>query len=243
MMHFNINFLRKLSLILFAFLSLHSYSQSHTQKIDNLIQMAEYKYGLDDRLVNGVVGQNLPPRTKGHPYFIRNGWFKSNLYMNGVFYKDVEIAYNIELDEIYFIDRMNRQVQIVVLNKTLIDSVRIQDHLLVNSDKLGIKNPIGYMEVIYEGNYTAFLKHKINYTIKHDDSYEFRNYNKKKTSVYIFRNNLLINLKNTKDVYKEFTSHQTDIKKFIRQNKIRFGNADRVQLSNLLKYCDEISSR
>ena len=247
-------FFRKLILLLFIFYSINISCQNiASNSISELVDFAQKIYGSDDRLVNGVISQIRITDTENHPFFMKNEWFDGDIFSNGVKFSNIAIKYNIEIDQIFFINRNNSYMAPnTILNKSIIDSLRIEEHLFVNSDKLTVKSklPLGFVEVFYRGNFTSFLKHRIahlkrqansNIKTKPGTLTNIEYYNLRPL-IYIIRNDELVCLKSKKDFIKEFYPFRKDIQKFIHQNKIRFNKAKRIKLFLLLKYCDEISS-
>ncbi len=235
-------FLKKSFLIIGVLCSIFSYGQQIVPVTNNeIIRIAEIMYGTDDRLVNGMISQFYAPKAEGHPFFLSNDWQKGNIFSSGARFKEVTLKYNIESDDIYYINR--QQASIIVLNKSIIDSVSIDNHLFVNSNKLNIKNPIGFIELLYQGNLALFLKYKIKSGTKHTDSYEYIKYYEPKTTIYLLKDSQLISIKSKKDLLTEFSPYQKEITTFLHQNKINFRNADHNQLLQIIKYCDELYSK
>jgi len=238
--------LRKYLFALFIFNSILTYSQeslsdSSFAKIRNV---AENIYGSDDRITNGEINQFIAPNIEGSPFFLRNEWISGDVFIFGVQFSNVAIKYNIESDEILFINHENnKSASTIVLSKPFIDSVRIDGHLFVNSNTLNVKNPLGFIEKLYKGeHFTSFLKHRINHVVKQTDTYQHLKYYDLRPIIYILYDDEFISLKSEQAFLDEFTAFRKDISKFIHQNKIRFKKADPNQLLKLLKYCDEIST-
>lgn len=238
------SFPKKWILLLIIFLPFHFYGQNNAAKsVKELKDIAEKFYGTDDRLANGMISQYYSPNADGHPFFLKNEWFNGEVYSNGVRFNNVAIKYNIESDEIYFIDQNSSQAPTTILNKTMIDSVRIDNHLFLNAAKFNNTNQLGFMELLYKGNFTSFIKYRISYSIKQTSTYEYIQYYSPRLSVYILHDTELILLKSKKDFLEAFTPFQKELTKFLHQNKIRINKADHIQLFQFLKYCDELFSK
>ncbi len=234
----------KIAFLIFVLLnSLNVFSQKSIPATKaELIKFAEKRYGSDDRLINGVIGQTIRSHVEGHPFFLKSEWMRSDLYIHGEEFKNALIKYNIELDEFLFIDNSNYGTPTITLNSLFIDSVRIENHLIINAEKQFNQYSLGFAELIYKGGFMAILKHKTNHSIKYTDSYEYIEYNKPTSTLYISFNGNLREFKKKNDLLKHFYSYRKDISKFMHQNKINFKRSDAQQLILLLKYCDEVSS-
>jgi hypothetical protein len=235
-------YLRIWILFLGIFYSFFVHSQNQTQiSSKELVQIAEDFYGTDDRLINGTISHYYTPIAQGHPFFINSGWQAGIIFSNGIKFNDLVIKYNIESDDIFFINVGNRFTPTTILDKSLIDSVLISNRLLINTDKLVIKNPIGFVELLHRGKSTSFLKHKITKSTKLTDTYEYVKFNIHSPKIYIIKDSELVSLKSKKDLISEFSLPEKSLSKFLRQNKIQFKKANRKQLIQLIKYCDEQS--
>lgn len=221
-----------------------SYSQNNAPKsIDELVELSEMYYGTDDRLLNGYVSTISNTNAVGHPFFLTEEWIIGDVFMDGGEFHQVALKYNIELDEIYFIGKnKNGPTPIIILNKNLIDSVRLENHLFINANRMPIQNQVGFIEVLYSGNLTSYLKHKIPFIIKSTSTYQYIEYREPKSVIYLSDKNGLIGVRNKKDFLNKFDPFQKDIVNFMHKNKIRFNKANHNQLYRLLEYCDELSS-
>ncbi len=68
-------------------------------------------------------------------------------------------------------------------------------------------------------------------------------YSKPSTTLYLHINDDFVKISNKKDLLLLFISKKKEISRFIQRNRINFKHANNSQLINLLKYCDDISSK
>lgn len=235
-----LRFVRIWILLFSLFYSIFVQSQNQISSKE-LVQTTEDFYGSDDRFINGVISDFYTPNADGHPFFIYDGWHTGTIYSNGIKFNDLAIKYNIESDDIFFINMNNSYAPTTILNKSLIDSVIISGQLLLNTNKLAIKNPIVFVELLNRGKYTSVLKHKVTKITKLTDTYEYVKYNNHSPIIHIIKDSELVSLKSRKDFISEFSLPEKPLKKFLRQNKIQLKKANRKQLLQLIKYCDEHS--
>ena len=207
-----------------------------------LVQIAEDYYGPDDRIINGTISDFFAPNAEGHPFFINSNWQAGRLFSAGIEYSELALKYNIESDDIFFINNHNNFSPLTVLNKFLIDSVIIANRTLVNTDKIATKNPLGFAELIHRGKYPGFLKHRVTKNTRLTDTYEYFEFSHQPPVIYILKNDEFIALKTKKDFISEYSLPEKQLKKFLRQYNIQLKKASHSQIIQLLKYCDELST-
>lgn len=234
------------TLILLVFIEAYTQTplplKSATTK--EIIDFTELIYGNDDRLICGQVYQPKHFRAKGNPYFINDRWQKGRLFIKGNIFDDVNIKYDIELNKIILkAELKNGNVRHLILNNQFIDSLFINKHLFVNSALLPVQEASGFYEQLYKGNFTAYLKYEVTFRKESSAIAPFGKYLKPKSILCIYWDNKIEKLTNIKLLLNCFPTKQKEIKKYIRRNSMRFKKSDNNQLFNLLKYCDEISSK
>lgn len=231
------------SVLLMLFLVGSSFGQGSskqiTSQVEDILKEAEIFYGADDRLING--GYYFPEQALalGHPYYLTDDWVKTTLYVKGVTFDDVEIKYNIE-DDILILKRQYDHGLIVqiILNNSLVDSLRINEHLFINSTPmLGPQSP-GYLEFIQKGQFVSYLKHEIFYKDELTPQMPHGKYLDPKSILYIYNNKDFVRINDKKMLLDYFSPHKKEIRKFMRKNKIWFKRATKDQFIKLLNYCD-----
>jgi len=228
-------------LILFSIIP--SYSQDTDEPImnpvDQILSHTENVYQADDRLINGTFYIPKHPLAIGHPYYLTTDWLQAILYIKGLTYKDVSIRFNIEEDLVV----LKRQYELglveeILLNTLLIDSLRINDNLFINSPLMNIPGSPGFLEVIYNGKYESFLKYKKEHKDELTHTVRYGKYLDTKRVLYLFDGKDFIKINDKQDLYDIFAPHEKEIKKFMRKNKIHLKNSSKEQYVQLLKYCD-----
>lgn len=231
---------------IFLFVFACSFSQSLSPPEKNstidIINYAEGAYGLDDRLVNGKVYYPLHHFAKGHPYFINANYKTGTLYIKGNTYKNVDIIYNIESDEIILKARFKDGLTTnILLNSNFIDSLIIDKHFFINSSIIS-NNSIGFLEQLYKGKHSAYLKHSKSFIDTQSLDVQFGEYADNKRLIYISNGKDLAKIPSKKALLTYFSIYKKDIKKYMRENSLFFKTLNLNQLHNLFNYCDGLSS-
>ncbi len=232
-------FVSFLTLLVFFSFPLKSQVESNETGTAGLIQFIEKIYGQDDLIFQGRFYQEPNPGADGNPYFADKKWLNADIFLKGRTFQDVLVRYNINSDEI--IIQVNHQQYMrvpVSIPPNLIDSLRIEEHLFVNSIHINSSQNHGYYEKIYEGNRLYFLhysKHfSDNYTSMHPHGY----YSKTYSNLFIVEGESWTKCSRKREFLQYFNSDKKNLKKLMRKHRISFKKASSVQYCQLCKFAD-----
>ena len=234
---------------LFTLIYVGAISQDkNTKSSEALKTLSEYTenfYGSNDILVNGK--SYIPDHfnATGNPYFFSDKLTKSILIIDGKKYKEQEILYNIEIEKLILKTTLNNSEEVLlVLNPDFIDAFYLGEHHFVNGVKFfSESNFPGFVEQVYEGNFSVVIRHQKSFVSQYTANNPNGFYSGTKSVNYIFNNGQLIKLLTQKSLLEYFSAHKKEIKKFMRKNKIKYKQANTIQLNKLFTYCDDISSK
>ncbi|MFO7655578.1 MAG: hypothetical protein R6W78_00775 [Bacteroidales bacterium] len=199
-------------------------------------------YKLDQNLVNGMKYYNLHPLAIGNPFLISDKPSEGWVVLNGVEYRDLLLKYDIcnqqlILEYTFSHGGMNH----VVLNNAFISEFEIfgkhfrKYHFLQTREK--------FFQVITSGNFTllkAFKKELVAPGSYSKIAYEYSGEQKK---MYLLADSLPVTLKGNSSFIKLFPGHEAEIRKYMKQNKLRLKTADDMALNKLLGYCSLFSEK
>ena len=158
---------KKVILILIVFItSQHICNSQQEYKLISdkaeLLEYAEDVCGSDDRLINGRIYVPLHSLAEGHPYFGSKDWVSGTIYIKGKRYDEVQIKYDIELDEIVlFIEDNYKRKNYIVLNRHYVDSVQIGNYQFINTIVVPqVDKKIGYAESVYNSGFLFLVKYE-----------------------------------------------------------------------------------
>ena len=241
-------FNKAIILLLFITTSLISFSQNNENAKEiktALLDKAEKTYGLDDRLINGLLYVNKHPRANKHPFFLNDQWKEGIVYINENVYKDLYLNYNIDTEEIILYHKFDNKRNIqIILNNNIIDSIQIANYIFINAKHLNLENyRSGFYELVYRGSFTAVKKHKKEFYEKYTTFDPHGTYSNTNTVLlFIMEKGDIIKIKNRSGILKQFSSIKRPIKRYLRNNGITYKKINKHQLFKLLQYCDEHSS-
>jgi hypothetical protein len=221
-----------------------AFSQSITtlSTFGKVMDVVHKAYGPDDLLVNGSLYVPDHLKAEGNPYFQEEKWAHGKIVIIGKSFENIEFIYNIETDKVIIQSNDILQNKMaVILNRDFVDAFYIDEHDFINLDQLNLANSEkGFAELIYRSGLTFIVKHKKNFLKQYSQSNQFGSYSKLKSEKFIQSNGQLKKLPTRKSFLDYFKPNRSQIKKYIRTNKIRYKTASKQELSGLLKFCDEL---
>lgn len=219
-----------------------SFAQVTTEDaLQELVNYTNSEYGSDDRLVTGRIYYPTHPLALGHPYFLKEDWLNAILYIKGNEFDNVEIKYNIEDDRIILKRKYEKGlIEPLLLINSYIDSLIILDRLFLNSLLIEPDKKSGFIELVYRGKLTSFLKHINSYKDELSPHVMHGKYRDPKTVVYIHNGKALRHIKRKKEFLEFFPGNEKKVTKFMKTKNINIKKANKDQLLKLMKYCDTI---
>lgn len=229
--------------LLAPILSYQQNSSGDENLLKNFRQQIEDVYKYDDLLVNGHLYRPLDMNVKGSPYFIKGKvWKNGSLYIKGRVFPNQNLAYNIATDEIaasiLFPDGATRNI---VLDKRFLDSLYIETHFFINVSPFTEDKNDAIYEQLYSGRFKALLSHSTKYIPEVTSDTPNGYYTKTLTSLFILKDGKFEKISNRRSLLSYFLSHKKEIARYIRLNRITLKSAQKHELFNLFKYCDDIS--
>ena len=191
-------------------------------------------------LYNGKVWRNLYTNVKGDQFLFSSDYLIGSLSINGEIYKNLSINYDIYNDEII---TPTNHGSILQLNKEMVDSftvsfgVKTYSFINITADSLaGIK---GYVNVLYSGKSALFIKYKKEIQLLAvDDKYDlfYRTY-----KIYFLKHGTVYQINSKRDLLKLMAEDKTQIKAFIKNNKLKVTTKVVESLVPVLRYYDSLS--
>jgi hypothetical protein len=211
----------------------------------DLLAYIEERYGADDLLMNGSIYVPLHSLAIGHPYFEVHDWVLSTLYVKRHRFDQVKLKYDIELDEfvLFILDKQERK-NYLLLNRHYVDSVRMGKYVFVNADNIpGIPEKFGYLENVYDRQFYFFVTHHKDFKKEFSESKPHGEYSEQTSTRYILDDGRLTKVNSKKAFLSYFEPYKSELKSYLRKNKIKYKKANSGQLYNLLIYCEGIQSK
>ncbi len=213
-------------------------------QISDVLTNTNLVYGPDEMLENGRLYIPDHPKARGNPYFTDSEWKEGSLIVKGDVYSNVLVKFNVNLDQLILKkEYIKKESHIpIILNNNFIDSFSVEDRLFISLHTMPfIPELIGFAELIYKGRIIFLIKHNKEFINRYSQSNPYGDYSKLNSVNYIYEDERLTRLNTKRSFLNYFESYKKEIKKYIRQNSIRYKKATSAQLFELIKYCDEVS--
>lgn len=230
-----------------------------------LSKMAGAQYLVNDSLTNSLynsypvslyfrsMGENAhiytgyeyltPDRNiKGSPYFMAEGLIPASLVYDNSYYQNIPVLYDIVHDELV-VNRLGQNFKISLVNDKL-SSFTIHNHefIRISRDSLnGIELATGYYDKMYSGKTTVLVKRKRRLQevfIYNTSSYEYVDEN----TYYIVTGGQVVQVGSKRAVLDLFKSRKSEIKSFVRKNKLSFKSDFEKTLVAAAAYYDQLTS-
>lgn len=209
-----------------------------------LYKFAEQKYGTDELLFIGSQYFPLHYNTDGHQYYKTSNYTEGSVFLQDKHYSQLSLKYDIELDEIVLLySNVSGSEQSIVLQPHAIDSVYLHQTVFIPQRLLPDSTfNKGYYELIYNNNLVLFAKHRKYYSVDNmDTTPPFGKYCETTTSMYLYLNGETYKVNRRRHFLSCFEEHKSEIRRFMRRNKIRYNKANRNELEQLIHFCYELS--
>lgn len=209
--------------------------------VDTFLECVEQYYGTSDLLVNGRPYVPINLKAKGFPYFKFNTFSEGILYVKDRVFTSVLLKYNVEKDQLILKENLVNNIPVqVVLTTALIDSFQLGNHLFFNRTLIfGEATANGFLEVLYNGDIQFYKKHTKLFHPTFSQVNPHGKYHDDTDVFYLKKAGKLHEIKSKKQLLEVFADQKKAVKKFMKQNGIKFKKANNNQFYNLLKYCDE----
>ncbi|GAB3246416.1 hypothetical protein GCM10027347_01260 [Larkinella harenae] len=192
------------------------------------------------RIYTGAEYVGHRPTIKGHPY-LDSLWQTGTIMYDGIVYENIRILYDLVNDVVVVphIDSVYRiQLQSIKVNRFSIPNHSVVRLVRDTVNNLGLRT--GFYDQLYDGR-TKVLAKRVK-TIKTDF---VQNTVKEEyltgDSFFIGKNGVFYPVKSKKSVFKLLAEHKKELRKYLRDNRIRFAENREVAIVKLAQHYDESS--
>jgi hypothetical protein len=210
--------------------------------VNNAVAVYQKTVKEQSRLLNGIQYASFPPTTKegGHPFFDSPTLRKGSILYDKVVYDDILLLYDEVAGVLVYQDSLHR----LQLHKELVSQFSISDNhfirLMRDSLKTNLLNT-GFYQVLYDGK-TRVLKQEIK-TVS-DDIVSIavgvvRSF-KAKTTYFIQKNKTYYAVKKENDVLDAFKDRESEVRQFIKNQKLSFKDKGDVFLLKVAVFYDQL---
>jgi hypothetical protein len=226
-----------------CFVLANGYSLGQTLKADssfiadakkNAIASYDNAISAQSHLYNGSAYTEYISQNEENPYFI-DEWIDGSVVYDEEFHDNVPLLYDISADRIIVDNQYSIKKVMLVFEK--VSEFTIQGHHFVQLRNTPL--PVGYYELAYDGPHKVYVRHRKTLQSKAVD-YSIINLFEEKKLYYIYKNGMFYPVRGKASVLKLLEDKKKELKKFIRDNKLQFGNEKARDISRLVQYYDQL---
>ena len=200
----------------------------------NVIASYSNAISAQSHLYNGSAYTEYISQNDENPYFI-DEWIEGSVEYDEEFHDNVPLLYDISLDRIVVDNPYSIKKVMLVFEK--VAAFTIQDHHFVMLKNTPLQ--VGYYELAYDGPSKVYVRHRKTLQSKAVD-YSVVNLFEERKLYYIYKNGTFYSVRGKRSVLKLLEDKKKELKKFIRDNKLQFGNDKARDISRLVQYYDQL---
>jgi hypothetical protein len=198
--------------------------------------------GENAHIYNGYEYFTPDRNIKGSPYYLSDGPTLSNLAYDDSYYQNIPILYDIVKDQV-IINRLGQNYKISLVGDKLSSfTFRNHEFIRISHDSAsGIQITTGFYDRLYKGKTTVLVKRKTRLQetyIYNQTGYEYIQEN----IYYLVFDGQIVQVDGKSSVMKLFNSKKSEIKAFIRKNKLNFKSDFEKTLIATSAYYDQLTS-
>ncbi|MFW5821353.1 MAG: hypothetical protein ACOCWA_08685 [Bacteroidota bacterium] len=194
---------------------------------------------LDPALYNGSIYNYGSANILGHPFLHSRDFSRGSVIIDGIHYKNLLLNYDIFNQKIVFQFEDDKSTGFISIPKEVISSFMIDNRNFTILHKSNWDHTI--YEKIDSKDLSLLIKwiKRVKVSVK-DEIHDFE-YTPANRTMYLLDSGKMKKLRRKKDFIKSFDENKkSDIKKFMRKNRIRFRSANSEELTRLLKYSNAL---
>ena len=195
--------------------------------------------GANSHLYTGEAYPAYAPGIKGDPFFMITQMKAGDIFYDGVLYKNIPMLYDITADKV-IINRYNGNETMQLLNEK-IKYFTFEGHRFENLATVEEKQDVSkkLFNVLTNGKATLLaqrIKH-IKHGLKAEDPYSFV----EEDAFWIRNGNNLFVVTNRNDALQALADKKTQVKIFIRKNRLKFKKKIEKDLIELVNYYESLT--
>ena len=171
-----------------------------------------------------------------HPYYEAD-WSDGVVFYDGEQYEHTPLLFDLSIDKLITENSNGRPLQLISekIKYFILDG---HTHVYLPEDKI-IK---GFYDLLYNGEIKIYARRKKTLQ-KNISGTELEIKFKETVRYYICKNENYILIRNKKDAFSALLDQKTELKRFVRENRLRFKPNLEVALTRMAQFYDQISKQ
>lgn len=198
--------------------------------------------GENAHIYNGYEYMTPDRGIKGSPYFLTDSLIPADLSYDEAYYQNVPVLYDLVRD-LVVINRLNQNFKISLVSEKL-NSFSLQNHrfIRISKDSIhGVDLLSGFYDRVYSGKSTVIAKRK-KYILEVLEYSTSRTIYQEHDLYYVKYAGRWIEVSNKASVLNLFKAKKSEIKTFLRKNKLKFKSDFEKTLIAAAAYYDQLTS-
>ncbi len=210
------------------------------EKAENVYELVELKYGIDQLLVNGKYFENIYINDLGHPYFSEDEFKKGYLVLHNQTFDNLKLKYNI-WDQTLLVPYSHMPNAAFIPPVDFIREFGINGHLF---KKIKFENQKDqFFEEIYSGEINLLCSwYKSRDKSEHKVTFMAHKFSEPRKKLYVVVDNKPCIVNNRKALTRLFPEHKNEINQYIKAHKLKLYKSSNKQLSDLMAFCEKLTS-
>jgi hypothetical protein len=198
--------------------------------------------GENAHIYNGYEYRTPDKNIIGSPYFLTDALVPANLSYDDGYYQNIPVLYDMVLD-LVVINRLDQNFKISLIPEKLQSfSLQKHDFIRVTKDSLhGVDLTTGFYDRLYAGKSTTLVKRKKSIQEKIQYTTSTMSYSEENI-YYVKFEGKYVEVMNKSSVLKLFKSKKSEIKSFLRKNKLNLKSEFEKTLVAISAYYDQLPS-
>jgi hypothetical protein len=192
-------------------------------------------------LFNGRAWRNRYYRVKEDQFLFSNEFLPGSVTIEGNSFGDVILRYDIYSDEVMIV---NNHGAVLQMNKEMVDSFNFtyqdKQYYFVNLQNDSLKGFRGYMNILYKGKTSLYVKYKKEIELLAVDKKYDRFYESHK--VFFVKDDIIYLLSGKREFLKLLQDHKSEIRSFIKKNRLKLSKKVPESFLPVLKLYDSLSN-
>jgi hypothetical protein len=206
------------------------------------VRLYYHAVGENAHIYNGYEYMTPDRNTKGSPYFLTDAPTPAALYYDDIYYQDIPILYD-QVRDLVVINRLDQNFKISLINDKL-DYFTFHNHHFIRISRdssHGEELATGFYDRAYEGKTTILVKRKK--TARESSEYTQTILTYTEQDLYYVRmDGKYTEVSNKASVLSLFQAKKSEIKSYLRKNKLKFNSDFEKTLIAAAAYYDQLTS-
>jgi hypothetical protein len=216
--------------------------QKNSLDLSYPVRLYYHAIGENAHIYNGYEYMTPDRNTRGTPYFSSDAPYPANILYDDSYYQNLPILYD-QVRDLVVINRLDQNFKISLISQKMVSfSFHGHDFIRITRDSSrGVELTTGFYDRVYAGKSTVLVRRKkyvqdmVEYTIT------ILSY-KEQYSYYVKFEGKYTEVNNKSSVLNLFKSKKSEIKSYLRKNKLKFKTDFEKTLIATSAYYDQLTS-